>query len=309
MHRNTALSTVFAITVLALFTTGCSLEGEEGQLGLHNKDNREFLSTERDNDLAVGTQSTLSFHDRSLFANGDIDIRAAKSTHPDIIRVVSIEQDTVTVEALQAGQAELIVESDHRRDRFELTAHRVARVSLGDTTKNSVILVNSEMIYTVTLYDSADRVLSGALPLDIKTTIPDAVQMRVVDERHQRIAIRYTIAGDIDLHIGEHIINKRVVDVDAVDRLESPETNIKMNEDGTWSDTIAFAAYTEDSVAVLGISQQLTIEVSDEDACTVTPAVSFFGFRFVEVSGDPQSPCEVIIRLGSAELSKKYSAL
>ncbi|MEE2786686.1 MAG: hypothetical protein VX589_05050 [Myxococcota bacterium] len=292
------------ITFIAGLICGCRLQGEDSALGLTNEDHRGFNRLEDHNDLAIGTRSRLQFESTSWFDDTPT-VLAATSTHPAVVRVVSITEDTVTVDAVQPGAAEIVVETDSARDRFKLYVHPVARVRFSGAT-NQTVLVNTEVSYTLERYDAHDRLLAGSAPLDIEVNDPKAVRIRLDDEDSEQFTVHYDEIGEIEFKIGENAVRMNVINVDAAHRLESPESSIKVDETGAWRNTVTLSAYTKDDQAIAGVGSHVLTDVSDDDACDVTAPVDVWGMTVVGVSGTGQTPCIVSFRLGSTTLMKSY---
>lgn len=207
--------TALALATLATPLLGCntSTEGENNLVRFTYEDPSAPLGASLDRAIAVGTRATLDV--QSLDATTGIRVRGAKIAPPDVANVVDTDINTLIIEGLSPGEAELTIETDRGTDIGTLRVAEAATVGVAAIIETEKVLIGGTELLLVERRDSAGDKLVGIGPAELAIS-PETAAERVPSDDDSEFRLRYLEAGGKTLQIGDSTVPREVVSPEAV---------------------------------------------------------------------------------------------
>ncbi len=211
--------TTLALATLATPLVGCdtSTEGENNLVRFTYEDPVVTLGASLDTAIAVGTRATLDV--QSLDATAGIRVRGAKIDPPEIASIVDNQINSLVIEGLVAGEAQLTVDTDRGTDLGTLRVAEAAQVGVRAIIESEKVLIGGTEVLTVERRDVTGQVLVGVAPAELSIN-PETAAERVPGGADHEFRLRYLEAGGKALQIGDSSLSREVVTVDQVTRFD-----------------------------------------------------------------------------------------
>lgn len=281
--------TAALVATLAL-ATACkvSTDGETGTLNFAYQDPDNLLTRALDAPIAVGTQVKLKIRasDRKTAAA----VRSA--TVDGAAKLVSIDGNTVIIEGVSAGIAELRVISDKGEDAVDLVIEAADSVSLKALNQAERALVGGIEPLSV-VRRAGGEVLVGEARID-GVELTDGFAERVDGPDH-RVSVRYLTEGEAEVKLGESTITRSIVGLETIETFEA----MTLGAEGVVGAQMIGYFQAEDVAGqpLAGLGGLVAAQVQDDTICSYK-AGEVFGIEGAVLDLLAEGTCTVDLTVG-----------
>lgn len=319
-YRTFLLKTIVGAGLIAGLGTGCGVElgGKEGNLNFHYK-NADYESGVKTGAIAVGAKVDVEV--RQPGEKVALTISEAFSESADIIDVVAQKSTHFTLEALEAGEAEIGVKaragSSSVEDSVDITSAELKEIVFNDHCKDSIFLTGSKAQFSYRMRDEAGKRLTGygLYPVEVEPAEGGAV-----DESFDQLGLMAIKAGDepgeyeLTSELSERSLSFTLIDPSDITAVELAGGDEAEGEE----EEIHRQVVIGEEVAVA----LFTMEAADRQVCgsaehalelsTSTPEICAPSYRFLSalhliyVEGLEAGECEVSLSIPGTEFEQEF---
>ncbi len=253
--------TVFAL-LAAIGLTGCPPPDEgRGELDTLSFDWRLPAGGQRSVDipLAEGTRGILQVQSD----DGPPIIREADSSNRDILRVISVADDLIHLEAVGPGTTTVEVFTDRGNDWLRLQVQAVDRVSLSPKFSATRVLQGGVDVLHARRFGPFGGELVGHAPLAL--TFEPADGAALLPSPTHELRLSYPAPGEVRVNTVGGSLRRVVVERDALRTLEVFDTPPNLVAGELYHAPLAI--YDGDGVRLGGLEGLLAVQSADTDVC------------------------------------------
>lgn len=292
---------------------------------LHADDRELALAVDSTADLQVVEPHNLAGGAWSLGPDDArfTQVRAAQSTAPEIVRVASIRDQVVRVEAGRPGTADLHFETDLGNRTFRVSVGHPAEVSLSHALWNPagdgespVFLEGGTARFRMLRRDSAGHPLGGSSrSVPVHSDPPHNASMSIRDGDPEHLDVRFERVGIMTLRpVGGPPLSIEVVPAEQVMEFlvsayypgeEESERPLGQIEPGQ-SQLVALTLRRENGQRILAVIGSTGLDSLSSGVCTVMGAERYHGDGVHTVTAEANGECRLRAYYGEQDIEVNF---